>query len=62
MAKLSIIFIRESLAKKVILKNLRSQKREAVRLITDRDITGFAPVHYAAKNGNLQVKLLKLNT
>ena len=32
-----------------------SQKRGAIPLITDKDITGFAPVHYAAKYGNLQV-------
>ncbi|XP_073259168.1 transient receptor potential cation channel subfamily A member 1-like [Porites lutea] len=33
-------------------------KREAIPLITDKDITGFAPVHYAAKYGNLQNILL----
>ena len=31
------------------------QKRAAIPLITDKDITGFAPVHYAAKYGNLEV-------
>ncbi|KAJ7373028.1 Transient receptor putative cation channel sub A member 1, partial [Desmophyllum pertusum] len=31
------------------------QKREAFRLITAKDITGFAPVHYAAKYGYLQI-------
>lgn len=32
-----------------------SQNRAAFRLITEKDITGFAPVHYAAKHGHLQV-------
>ncbi|KAJ7328195.1 Transient receptor putative cation channel sub A member 1 [Desmophyllum pertusum] len=31
------------------------RKREAFRLITAKDITGFAPVHYAAKYGHLQM-------
>ncbi|KAL9951639.1 hypothetical protein ACROYT_G044341 [Oculina patagonica] len=30
------------------------QQRAAFRLITEKDITGFAPVHYAAKYGHLQ--------
>ncbi|KAL9951616.1 hypothetical protein ACROYT_G044315 [Oculina patagonica] len=34
------------------------QKRAAYRLITEKDITGFAPVHYAAKYGHLQNILL----
>ena len=34
----------------------RSQKREAVPLITEKDITGFAPVHYAAKYGHREVR------
>ncbi|KAJ7373027.1 Transient receptor putative cation channel sub A member 1 [Desmophyllum pertusum] len=34
------------------------RKREAFRLITAKDITGFAPVHYAAKYGHLQIMLL----
>ncbi|XP_068728378.1 transient receptor potential cation channel subfamily A member 1-like [Montipora capricornis] len=34
------------------------QRRAAIPLITDKDITGFAPVHYAAKHGNLENILL----
>ncbi|XP_078354215.1 transient receptor potential cation channel subfamily A member 1-like [Oculina patagonica] len=34
------------------------QKRASFRLITEKDITGFAPVHYAAKYGHLQNILL----
>ncbi|KAL9951626.1 hypothetical protein ACROYT_G044327 [Oculina patagonica] len=34
------------------------QRRAAYRLITEKDITGFAPVHYAAKHGHLQNILL----
>ncbi|XP_067028260.1 transient receptor potential cation channel subfamily A member 1-like [Acropora muricata] len=34
------------------------QKEQAIPLITDKDITGFAPVHYAAKHGQLQSFML----
>ena len=34
---------------------ISTQKRAAFRLITEKDIAGFAPVHYAAKYGHLQV-------
>ncbi|XP_078354244.1 transient receptor potential cation channel subfamily A member 1-like [Oculina patagonica] len=34
------------------------QKRASFRLITEKDITGFAPIHYAAKYGHLQNILL----
>ena len=36
----------------------QSQKEQAISLITDKDITGFAPVHYAAKHGHLQVQTI----
>ena len=36
----------------------QSQKEQAIPLITDKDITGFAPVHYAAKHGHLQVQTI----
>ena len=39
---------------------ISTQKRAAFRLITEKDITGFAPVHYAAKYGHLQVRALTI--
>ena len=36
----------------------QSQNEQAIPLITDKDITGFAPVHYAAKHGHLQVQTI----